>query len=362
MMTLTNASRSLILFYAIANVSGRKQSAASCSGDGDPPVPAMALLHQRRWLFFGDSSEKDSEEDSEQPQGNGKLDKFDRNYVSDANNPMDDAATENLTDNEALSGKKKEATDLSESKVDEALSGKNKEANVSSESKVDKFDRNYLSDADNPMDDVAAKNLTDNEALSGKNHEAADSSGKPEANDASPKEEPPAATSAPATSAAPANTQVPAPTPTKAPAAAAPAPTEMPAPGEAPSGSNVTSPPNTTTATTTTLGHTVALCGTRNDPSVSNMSLYYTAAPEGTPCVFGADDRDEGAHCIFDDVKYGAFGWCWTNVQMDTWGSCNATCPLFGPLKVLEDKLDRLRQSLPAPGNATAAAPSNATA
>jgi len=73
--------------------------------------------------------------------------------------------------------------------------------------------------------------------------------------------------------------------------------------------------------------------------------------------VFGVDIRDEGAHCIMDDIKYGTFGWCWTNAQMDSWGSCNETCPLFGPLKVLEDKIDELRRDLlgptPAPSNTT---------
>jgi len=28
---------------------------------------------------------------------------------------------------------------------------------------------------------------------------------------------------------------------------------------------------------------------------------------------------------------------------MDTWGSCNETCPLVGPMKVLGNKIDELR-------------------
>jgi len=485
-MTLSDATRCLILFYAITNVDGRNAhgQSTSCSADSDSATTAdRSLLHQRRWLFWGDSSEKDSnssEKDSkgessekDSKDGNGKVDKYDQNYNVDADNPMDEAAAKNLTDYEALSGTKQEATKSSEGKLNEfdrnytsdahnpmddaaakgltdneALSGKNHEAADSSEKpeakeaspkeeptaatsapaptpateapaaatpvppsppaheaappappaheaaalvakvasaiiqappvaatpeneteqshndgKFDSFDRDYLLDADNPMDAVAGKGLTDNEALSGKNR----SSGKPGDNEASPKEKPPAGTSAPAANDAPANTQAPAPAPaTKAPAATAPSPPEASATDEAPSATTAAA----SAETTTTLGHTVPLCGTRNDPSVSKTSLYYSAAPEGTPCVFGVDDRDEGAHCIMDDIKFGTFGWCWTNVPMDTWGSCNASCPLFGPLKVLEDKIDHLRQSLagpaseaPAPATkAPAAAPSNATA
>jgi len=383
-MTLTDVARYLILFCVIANVSGHsaQSKSATCSEEGDPPVPETAdrsLLHQRRWLWWGDSRD-----DSEQPHGEGKLDKFGRNYTSDAHNPMDAAAAKGLTDNEALSGKNHETAESSgQSKSAKdapaiaqgpAATPENDSDRSHNHGKLDSFDRDYLADANNPMDAAAAKGLTDNEALSGKNHVAADSTGKPEPKDTSSKEEPPAAPSAPATKDAPAPTQVPAPAApapgTEVPAAATPAPPEgalakatpTDTPDETPTNSTnetpTNSPPNTTTETTTTLGHTVPLCGTRSDPSVSKMSLYYTVAPEDTPCVFGVDARDEGAHCIFEDIKYGAFGWCWTNVQMDSWGSCNKTCPLFGPLKVLEDKIDDLRRSLAgsnlAPSNPTA--------
>merc|ERR550514_700719 len=47
---------------------------------------------------------------------------------------------------------------------------------------------------------------------------------------------------------------------------------------------------NTTNATTTN-----ANCVTRHDPRAT--SWYAETAPDGTPCVFGVDPRDEGRHC-----------------------------------------------------------------
>eukprot|EP00420_Gonyaulax_spinifera_P015130 CAMPEP_0197914370 /NCGR_PEP_ID=MMETSP1439-20131203/78392_1 /TAXON_ID=66791 /ORGANISM="Gonyaulax spinifera, Strain CCMP409" /LENGTH=318 /DNA_ID=CAMNT_0043536279 /DNA_START=62 /DNA_END=1018 /DNA_ORIENTATION=+ len=81
-------------------------------------------------------------------------------------------------------------------------------------------------------------------------------------------------------------------------------------------------------------------CTTREDARASAFGVT-TAAP-GTPCVFGVDVRDEGEHCIFDDGEYGSFGWCWTGEDKRSWGSCSENCPLYGPSKVLEGRIDEL--------------------
>lgn len=85
-------------------------------------------------------------------------------------------------------------------------------------------------------------------------------------------------------------------------------------------------------------------CATKKDPRI-NAWFRYTAK-EGSPCVFGADDRDEGAHCIPEDGKYGSNGWCWTKKDRSEWGSCNGHCPLFGEPKAIADKLDSVAQAV----------------
>lgn len=45
----------------------------------------------------------------------------------------------------------------------------------------------------------------------------------------------------------------------------------------------------------------------------------------GTPCVFGADFRDEGSHCI-PEFEYGSRGWCYTRMDQTSWGSCSESC------------------------------------
>jgi len=64
-------------------------------------------------------------------------------------------------------------------------------------------------------------------------------------------------------------------------------------------------------------------------------------APEKTPCVFGADARDEGRHCI-PETEYGSNGWCFTKSDLSAWGSCGDECPLFGPHKILGEKIDEV--------------------
>lgn len=68
-------------------------------------------------------------------------------------------------------------------------------------------------------------------------------------------------------------------------------------------------------------------------------------AKDGSACVFGLDVRDENTHCI-PDFEYGSFGWCYTKADMSTWGSCQSTCPLFGPERVLDRKLEAAEEKL----------------
>jgi len=56
--------------------------------------------------------------------------------------------------------------------------------------------------------------------------------------------------------------------------------------------------------------------------------------------VFGADVRDEGSHCIFDEGMYGSNGWCFTAADGSAWGSCNEDCPLYGQGAQLGKKID----------------------
>jgi len=94
---------------------------------------------------------------------------------------------------------------------------------------------------------------------------------------------------------------------------------------------------------------------------IGAMALSSVAA-DGTKCVFGVDLRDENKHCIFEDGKYGVNGWCYTDERTNSWGSCVNTCPLYGPHKILSDKLDKLDAKIDGidkkitDGNGTAAA------
>mmetsp|Transcript_25191 Transcript_25191/g.57946 ORF Transcript_25191/g.57946 Transcript_25191/m.57946 type:complete len:251 (+) Transcript_25191:123-875(+) len=115
-------------------------------------------------------------------------------------------------------------------------------------------------------------------------------------------------------------------------------------------GSNSSNSSNTSNTSNTSGNKTVAVvtetlptgdllqhCATRTPPE---ESVFYKTAPPGTPCIFGVDDRDEGAHCIIDDMKQtGSLGWCWTQDDKSEWGSCTESCPLFGQEAVLEEKV-----------------------
>jgi len=81
-------------------------------------------------------------------------------------------------------------------------------------------------------------------------------------------------------------------------------------------------------------------CVTRSDPRV-NSGLASVSAP-GTRCVFGADERDEGSHCIIEDGIYGSFGWCYTALDKSSWGSCDEGCPLQGRALKLEKRIDAI--------------------
>lgn len=84
-------------------------------------------------------------------------------------------------------------------------------------------------------------------------------------------------------------------------------------------------------------------CHTKEDARVSGSWgflglgwLFVKAAPDDTPCVFGADPRDGGKHCIEDDGDiYGSFGWCYTAKDKSQWGSCGEACPAAGHMGIL---------------------------
>jgi len=74
--------------------------------------------------------------------------------------------------------------------------------------------------------------------------------------------------------------------------------------------------------------------------------MGYTTSPAGTKCVFGLDERDERKHCILEDMKYGSLGWCYTSESKDSWGPCSESCPLFGPFKVLGNKVKQVHNEI----------------
>jgi len=87
-------------------------------------------------------------------------------------------------------------------------------------------------------------------------------------------------------------------------------------------------------------------CTTRFDERV--QSMIQVTSPPGTPCVFGLDPRDEGAHCIFDDGQYGSLGWCYTGANKEAWGACGESCPLYGQAQILDRKIDQVLEELEA--------------
>lgn len=84
-------------------------------------------------------------------------------------------------------------------------------------------------------------------------------------------------------------------------------------------------------------------CVTKEDDRASSW-FGQTALP-GTACVFGVDARDEGEHCVME-TKFGSFGWCWTDENRKSWGSCGEGCPLVGHAKLLGAKIDGIRDHL----------------
>jgi len=83
----------------------------------------------------------------------------------------------------------------------------------------------------------------------------------------------------------------------------------------------------------------VGACFIRSEQPIGN-------AKPGTKCLFGIVAEDEGSHCIYDNGKYGSFGWCFTNDQKKEWGSCAETCPTAGNAKVLVAKINMLQNQI----------------
>jgi hypothetical protein len=107
---------------------------------------------------------------------------------------------------------------------------------------------------------------------------------------------------------------------------------------------NVTTAPPESDAQETSGEANVTKCATKKDPRAT--SWWIETAPEGTPCVFGVDARDEGAHCILESEEFGSNGWCFTKEDKSQWGSCNGDCPLQGPNAALGEKLDSVAESV----------------
>jgi len=80
-------------------------------------------------------------------------------------------------------------------------------------------------------------------------------------------------------------------------------------------------------------------CVTRADVRVASTALS-NVAELGTACVFGADERDEGTHCIMQGGEYGSYGWCFTDMDQSQWGSCSEACPLSGVSAILQKRID----------------------
>lgn len=81
-------------------------------------------------------------------------------------------------------------------------------------------------------------------------------------------------------------------------------------------------------------------CTTRKDERAH--AWFARTSPDGTPCLFGVDPRDEGHHCISIGEKFGSYGWCWTAEDHSAWGSCGEGCPLFGMTKRIGKQINEV--------------------
>jgi len=81
-------------------------------------------------------------------------------------------------------------------------------------------------------------------------------------------------------------------------------------------------------------------CFTRKDSRA--VAWWAETAPEGTPCVFGVDVRDEDSHCMYSNGDYGSNGWCYTAKDESAWGSCGDGCPLYGQPASIATKIDHV--------------------
>mmetsp|Transcript_46314 Transcript_46314/g.106926 ORF Transcript_46314/g.106926 Transcript_46314/m.106926 type:complete len:195 (-) Transcript_46314:64-648(-) len=96
-------------------------------------------------------------------------------------------------------------------------------------------------------------------------------------------------------------------------------------------------------------------CVTISSP-LAHGSLVRDLSPDGTPCAFRADARDEAAHCMgTESGQYGQYGWCWTDLARTQWGSCSRECPLAGKPHTLGEKLNTLESLISQLSQATGA-------
>jgi hypothetical protein len=105
--------------------------------------------------------------------------------------------------------------------------------------------------------------------------------------------------------------------------------------------SNSSAPANSSNSSS---GADVTGCATHKDERAT--SWFSETSPEGTPCVFGVDVRDEGKHCILDNEEYGSNGWCYTAEDRSQWGSCNDQCPLQGQHAKLGNIMDGVAETV----------------
>lgn len=55
-------------------------------------------------------------------------------------------------------------------------------------------------------------------------------------------------------------------------------------------------------------------------------SILRCMTNSGEPCIFGLHPKDEGSHCIADSTVHRSLGWCYTALDLSSWGVCDQSC------------------------------------